>query len=95
MSVADFQFSPVRLVVHPGDTVIWRNTGGFHNVQADDGSFRCAEGCDGEGGDGEPSSVLWSFSRTFTSLGDVPYFCLVHGGSGGRGMSGVIVVESP
>ena len=90
--VADFQFTPARLVVRRGDTVTWRNTGGFHNVAADDGSFQCAEGCDGNGS-GDPSAVLWTFSRSFTAAGDVPYHCMVHGGSGGRGMSGVIVVE--
>ena len=93
MLVADFQFTPARLVVKVGDVVTWRNTGGFHNVTADDDSFRCSEGCDGAGGDGQPSAVLWSFNRVFTQAGEVPYHCMVHGGSGGRGMSGVVVVE--
>jgi plastocyanin len=91
--VADFQFTPARLVIHRGDTVTWRNTGGFHNVVADDGSFHCAEGCDDTGGNGDPSAALWTFTRSFTAAGDAPYHCVVHGGAGGRGMSGVIVVE--
>jgi plastocyanin len=91
--VADFQFTPARLTVHPGDTVTWRNMGGFHNVVAADGSFRCSEGCDGAGGDGAPSSSAWRFSRTFTTPGEVAYFCWVHGGPGGAGMSGEIVVS--
>jgi plastocyanin len=89
---SDFQFTPARLTVRVGDTVTWRNTGGFHNVTAVDGTFRCAEGCDDTGGDGDPSSLDWRFSRTFTAPGEVGYFCWVHGGPGGAGMSGVIVV---
>jgi plastocyanin len=93
--VADFQFTPARLTVRSGDTVTWRNTGGFHNVTAADGSFRCSEGCDDAGGDGAPSSSAWSFSRAFTTAGEIHYFCWVHGGPGGAGMSGVIVVAEP
>lgn len=93
VTVSDFQFTPARMEIHPGDTVTWRNAGGFHNVVADDGSFRCAESCAGAGGD--PSTVLWSFTRTFATAGSVPYYCEVHGGSGGRGMSGEIVVVAP
>ena len=93
--VANFQFTPDRLTVRPGDKVTWRNMGGFHNVVAADGSFRCSEGCDGAGGDGAPSSSAWSFSRTFTTPGEVDYFCWVHGGPGGAGMSGQILVTEP
>ena len=59
VTVSNFQFTPRELTVHPGDTVTWVNQGGFHNVTADDGSFRCAEGCVGTAGDpsrgGRPS----------------------------------------
>ena len=82
---------PSTLTVHPGDTVTWVNQGGFHNATADDGSFRCAEGCVAATGD--PSSAAWTFTRTFTQAGRVPYHCEVHGGPGGVGMSGVVVVE--
>jgi len=93
ITVSSFQFTPNRLEVRPGDRVTWRNAEGLHNVQADDGSFRCAEGCDREGGDGDPSAQTWSFSRAFTTAGLVPYFCEVHGAAGGSGMAGVIVVR--
>ena len=57
---------------------------GPHNVIADDGSFRCAAGCDGEGGDGTPrdSSSFWYFSRTFTVPGIVRYHDEVTGAGG-------------
>jgi plastocyanin len=90
---SDLTFSPAVRAVRVGDTVTWRNTGGLHNVVADDGSFRCATGCDGVGGgNGAPSSTAWSFSRTFTTLGNVNYYCEVHGAPGGRGMAGTIQV---
>jgi plastocyanin len=37
---SDFVFTPANLTVRAGTTVMWTNTGGFHNVTADDGSFR-------------------------------------------------------
>src|SRR5688572_29648091 len=68
-----FSFFPAVLTVRPGDIVNFRNVGGRHNVVADDGSFRCAVGCDGEGGSGDASVELWSFSRRFDMPGTVPY----------------------
>lgn len=90
VEVADFQYTPARLVIRAGDIVTWRNVGGFHNVRADDDTFRCAETCNGAGGD--PSTALWSFARGFATPGTVAYHCEVHGAAGGRGMSGEIVV---
>jgi plastocyanin len=92
VTVSNFQFAPRELTVHPGDTVTWVNQGGFHNVAADDGSFRCAEGCAGTAGD--PSAAAWTFTQTFTAVGRRQYYCEVHGGPGGSGMSGVITVEA-
>ena len=83
-------FSPSNLTIEVGDTVTFVNTGGLHNVEADDGSFRCAEGCDGQGGNGNPSSSAWSATVTFNNPGTVDYFCEVHVGFG---MTGTIVVQ--
>ena len=62
-------FFPSSLVIETGDTVTWNNTGGLHNVAANDSSFRCANGCDGDGGNGGPSSAAWSFSLIFNDPG--------------------------
>jgi plastocyanin len=94
VSVSDFTFTPSELRIRAGERVTWRNAGGFHNVEADDGGFRCAEGCDHDGGDGAPSSSAWTFSLTFLQPGTVSYFCAVHGAPGGLGMSGRIIVEA-
>ena len=34
-------FSPSNLTIEVGDSVTFVNAGGFHNVEANDGSFRC------------------------------------------------------
>lgn len=94
VATTSLTFEPAELTIQVGDTVTWTNNGGTHNVRADDGSFRCSSGCDGEGGDGSPSGANWSFSRTFNDPADIPYFCELHGGAGGAGMSGRLTVES-
>jgi len=71
VNIANFAFMPSSLTIHVGDSVTWHADGGFHNVAADDGSFRCAQGCDGAGGDGSPSATTWSFTRTFSQAGTV------------------------
>ena len=90
--VASNTFSPSSLVIEAGDTVTWKNTGGGHNVNANNGSFRCAEGCDAFGGDGNPSFNFWSFSITFRNLGTINYFCEPHVMFG---MQGSITVVEP
>lgn len=102
-------FQPALLTIQVGDSVRFRNmdAGMPHNVSADDGSFRCATGCDSgvnpgtdyEPGQepespGDPATGSWQFTRTFPAADDVRYHCQVHGGPGGAGMSGRIVVQS-
>ena len=88
-------FTPDALTIDVGDSVSFGVYAdlvdtGPHNVVADDGSFRCARGCDGEGGDGTPAdySSQWTFTRTFNSPGVVHY----HDEAGHA--SGVIVVQA-
>ena len=89
---AVLMFSPSNLTINVGDTVTFTNAGGFHNVAADDGSFRCANGCanDGHGGTGDPSGDAWSSTVTFNQAGTFAYHCDVHVN---MGMTGSIVVQ--
>lgn len=75
------QFIPQSVTVHPGDTVVWMRTSGVHSVHADDDSFS-----------NQPSDTWTMFSHTFTETGTVQYYCDIHGGPGGAGMSGVVMV---
>ncbi|MCB1058181.1 MAG: hypothetical protein KDD11_22005, partial [Acidobacteria bacterium] len=88
-------FQPANLTIAVGDSVTWTNAGGVHNVEANDGSFRCANGCDGEGGNGNPSGNAWSFTRTFNTPGQIAYFCAVHVGLGMTGTISVVQGQEP
>jgi plastocyanin len=95
-----FSFSPADITIAAGDTVTWTYAGGGapHNVVSDPGSvtsFRCANGCDGAGGNGAPSSSAWSATVTFPTAGTIGYFCEVHGAAGGQGMAGTVTVTVP
>lgn len=91
-------FDPPTLQINVGDTVTFMNdptTPGFHNVRSDTDSvtaFRCANGCDGDGGNGNPSGAMWTATVTFPTAGFAPFHCEIHGGENGVGMSGVITV---
>jgi plastocyanin len=97
VTVSSNTFTPAVLNIEAGDTVIFSNTSGFHNVKADDGSFRCSTNCESVPGDGggAPSSIGWVTEITFNSVGSFNYFCEIHGGVGGSGMSGIINVVAP
>lgn len=85
-------FSPANLVIQVGDTVRFTNNGGLHNVAATSGAtFRCADGCDGDGsgGDGTPSADAWSFTIVFNTPGTINYLCEIHA----PGMAGTITVQ--
>ncbi len=89
-----FAFEPSHLFIQTGDTVTFRNLGGFHNVVSDAADFRCAEGCDGDGagGSGNASMLTWEAVRRFDQAGVFDIYCEPHG-SPGFGMFGVITVE--
>ncbi|WP_460728489.1 cupredoxin domain-containing protein, partial [Lysobacter rhizosphaerae] len=93
-ALSNLTFSPKNLTIAAGDTVTFRNGGGLHNVTSAPGAataFRCANGCDGAGGSGNPSSASWSATVTFPVAGMVGFYCEIHG-SPGVGMAGTITV---
>lgn len=75
-------FQPDRMTIAIGDSVTFRFACEMlcasANVVADDGSFRCANGCDDDGGDGNPaggyrSQGYWVFTRMFNTPGLVRF----------------------
>jgi plastocyanin len=80
------QFTPSTVVINQGDTVTWNNAGGLHNVHFDDNSYDMPA---------TPSTAAWSVNRTFTAPGMFRYYCEVHGGPNGSGMSGLVWVDGP
>jgi plastocyanin len=85
VTVQNFSFSPGELTITVGDAVRWTNILGHHNVKADDNSFTS----------GPAADAPWEFTHTFTAAGQNPYYCEPHGGPGGSGMAGVVIVQNP
>ena len=78
-------FVPRNATIRVGDTVEWTNFDDTmaHNVVADGGTFTS----------GPPDTGVWTYRHTFTSTGTFPYYCLPHGGPGGAGMAGSVIVQ--
>ncbi|MDC8012077.1 plastocyanin/azurin family copper-binding protein [Tahibacter soli] len=85
-------FTPGLLTIRRGDTVTFVNIIGNHNVVASSGAFRCANGCDGAGGNGNLSVDLWRATVQFDRVGTFGYYCQAHGDPDGGGMYGSITV---
>jgi plastocyanin len=85
--VANNTFSPSTLTVPVGTTVTWSwsTTAMDHNVVPDDGST--------PSGSGTPANYPHTYAFTFAAAGTYHYHCQVHGGPGGVGMSGTVVVQ--
>jgi plastocyanin len=78
-------FTPADVTVDQGDTVTWNNIGGTHNVRFDDGSYVQPPA---------PQAAPWTVLRTFIETGTFRYYCALHGGPGGVGMSGTVTVAA-
>lgn len=59
------RFTPARVEIVAGDTVVWTNHGGWHNVH-------------GDGFSNAVSDTSWTFRHTFSSPGTFDYVCDVH-----------------
>lgn len=81
VNIRNMAFEPDPVPIKTGDTVQWVWQENNHSTTADDGSWN-------SGVHDQP----YTFSQTFKAAGDYPYYCSVHGGPGGAGMSGVVQV---
>lgn len=93
---AGYCWWPNPIAIHAGDTITFYSyrdagdDGSLHNVVADDGSFRCAAGCDGEGGNGNGAPAFdLRVIRAFDTPGQVAYHDEV------THAEGLIVVQGP
>lgn len=85
MSVAaiDDEFRPTPVTVIVGTTVVWTNQGqNPHTVTANDRAFDSGTLESGQ-----------TFSVSFDQVGQVPYYCQIHG-QPGSGMIGVVIVQA-
>ena len=68
VKIDNFTFTPDSVTVHVGDTVVWDNEDDIpHTVTEKDKIFRSAALDTGD-----------AFSFTFTTSGEVTYFCSLH-----------------
>jgi plastocyanin/uncharacterized membrane protein YozB (DUF420 family) len=81
VNVKNFTFEPKTVRVKPGTTVTWKVTQGPHTVTSDTHLFRSGILSTGQ-----------NFSFRFTRAGRYAYYCELHGGAGGVGMSGTVIV---
>ncbi len=81
------QFNPANLTVNVGDTVIWRNNSFLQHTVTSGNS--CSANGTFNSGLINPDIV---FQYTFTSIGDFPYFCILHCLAG---MRGTVTVDAP
>jgi plastocyanin len=92
VTIVDSAFEPKTFEILVNTEVRWAQTGSLpHSVTAEDGSFTSNVACSA----GDTSQCLKTgneFKHLFTKAGTYPYYCVIHGGKGGSGMSGVIVV---
>ena len=82
VDLKNFDFTPKEVTVSVGTTVQWTDSGGRHQIVADDGSFK--------------SDVMLSgatFQQKFDKAGTFLYYCQFHGGPKGQDMSGSVVVK--
>ncbi len=86
VGVSDNAFTPSRVGVTAGESVTWNRpgSGNPHNVNFDDGAFTPAP----------PNAGPWTATRTFATDGAYRFYCEVHGGPGGTGMSGIVYVNA-
>ena len=84
VQVGKMQYSPAKVQIEMGDSIIWEAADDGHTVTARDGSFDSSS----RGLMAEGDQYRWRFRTP----GSYAYFCRVHGD---RGMKGEIVVVDP
>ncbi|MCB0632411.1 MAG: lamin tail domain-containing protein [Saprospiraceae bacterium] len=83
----DNTFNPITLSISVGDTVMWTNNGGNHNVN---GSTDVYSENPAGFSSGDLSTDLWTYEFVFTQTGTYNYQCDAHVGVG---MTGSITVH--
>jgi uncharacterized protein (TIGR03118 family) len=89
VNIVDFGFQPATVTIKVGDTVLWTNTGSFTHTTTSGtttGGVRHPDGL----WDSGSLSTGHSFSHTFTTAGNFPYYCTPHFTS----MTGTVTVQA-
>ncbi len=93
-ALPDNSFSPSEIIIKSGQTVLWKNVGGFHNVNGAQNSY---PGNPESFSNGEASNDNWEFAFTFDKPGFYQYRCDPHFNLGMVGeitvMADVVITE--
>ena len=83
VTVSSFAFTPANITISQGDTVVWTNSSGFHNVRH--------TGTPSLFGN-DPASAPWTYTHIFAvePAGDYPYICDIHPSQ----MQGTVTVQA-
>lgn len=82
VTFANFSYSPALVYINAGDIVNWQGNFVAHPLVSEDGLWATR-------------STGASFNFTFSNPGSFRYYCNQHGGPGGMGMSGQVIVTGP
>lgn len=85
VTASGMTFTPASLTINQGDTVLWDNVSGFHNVNGTQATYPSNPVSFGN----SPAAAPWNYTFVFNTPGSYSYVCDVHGIS----MSGTIVVN--
>lgn len=85
-------FTPQNLTIQVGDTVVWENQSGLHNVYGDQSVF---PGNPESFSSGAPAMAPWTYSHVFTIPGHYDYQCDVHAAFGMVGSITVLPAAGP
>ncbi|GIV30756.1 MAG: hypothetical protein KatS3mg029_0107 [Saprospiraceae bacterium] len=88
ITLSGLSFTPQHLTIQAGDTVVWQNMGGFHNVNGDQATYPANPESFGSG---PAANAPWTYSHVFNTPGQYDYRCDVHFGSG---MTGTLTVQA-
>lgn len=85
VTVSNFEFSPKELTISVGDTVVWKNVSGMHNVNGTVTTYPSNPESFGNN-----VSSGWTYTHVFNISGNYDYRCDPHFS---LGMTGKIIVE--
>lgn len=85
--VENFSFTPANLIITQGDTVVFDNVQGFHNIDGTQATYPSNPESFDNLSDG---NAPWTFQYIFNTLGDYDYRCGIHTTS----MFGTITVNA-
>ena len=95
INAGSFYYNPSSLTVALGDSVVWINDGGFHDVNGDVNTVTGQPYNNPETFDSPPTNVVGAviFAHKFTVAGNYNYDCSV-GSHAANGMIGTVIVEN-